>query len=313
MSAIGVSNRSLPHVSDDASLQALPEQCENELLTHAKAGDVGVFLELVQPHMKYLRAMSYSILQNHADAEDVEQETLLKALCHLDQVRNGPSFGGWLLRIGANEARRFLRRRRLSPSVDSDDSPSEDGKQLPKELADSRELPSMRLERKELWTAIGKILSSLDRIYRDVLLLRDVQQLSVSQAATILEISEACVKTRLHRARVQMREQLAPAFHAPKGMWVSVQPTLNGTCKPMRSLTLNPTAICHLPKYIDGQLNRREIAEMQKTLRLSRTPKMLIDSTHRALYVLADNKVFIPPFDYDDHWDELLSSLPATA
>lgn len=313
MSSINVPSTSFPHISDDVSLQALPEECENELLTRAKAGDVELFLELIQPHMKCLRAMSYSILQNHADAEDVEQETLLKALCHLDQVRNGSSFGGWLLRIGANEARRFLRRRRLSPPVDSDDSPSEDGKQLPKEQADSRELPSMRLERKELWSAIGKVLSSLDRIYRDVLLLRDVQQLSVSQTAIILEISEACVKTRLHRARVQMRGQLAPAFHSQRSMWVSVQPAVNGTCKPMRSLDLNHNAICHLPTYIAGQLNRREIAEMQKTLRLSKTPKMLIDSTRKVLYVSADDKVFIPPFDYDHHWDELLSGLPAAA
>jgi RNA polymerase sigma-70 factor (ECF subfamily) len=313
MSAIGVSNVSLPRASDDASLQGLPKECENELLTRAKAGDVEVFSELVQPHMRCLRAMSYSILQNHADAEDVVQETLLKALCHLDQVRNGSSFGGWLLRIGANEARRFLRRRRLSPSVDSDDSPSEDGKQLARELADSRELPSMRLERKELWSAIGKVLSSLDRIYRDVLLLRDVQQLSVSQAAIILEISEACVKTRLHRARAQMRAQLAPVFHAPKSTWVSVQLALNGSRKPMRSLILSHTGICHLSKYIDGELSHREIEEMQKTLRLSRSPKMLIDSTHKVLYVLADDKVFIPPFDYDKHWDELLSSLLAAA
>lgn len=312
MSTMGVSNVFLRDGSDGATLQALPGECESEVLTRAKAGDVGAFLELVQPHLKYLRAISYSILQNHADAEDVEQETLLKALSHLHQLRNGQVFGGWLLRIAANEARRHLRRRRWSPSVDPDDAPSENGKQLPKDIADSRELPSMHLERKELWSAIGKILSSMGRIYRDVLLLRDVQHLSVSQAAIILEISEACVKTRLHRARLQMREQLAPAFHAPVSAWVSVQPTLNGTGKLMRSLILNHSSICDLPKYIDGQLNRREIAGMQKTLRLCRIREILVDSTHKLLYIVADGKVYIPPFAYGQHWDELLSSLSET-
>jgi len=312
MSAIAVSNVPQPHISD-ASLRVLPEECESQLLTRAKAGDVAVFLELVQPHIKCLRALSYSILQNHTDVEDVEQETLLKALCHLHQVRNGASFGGWLLRIGANEARKLLRHRRLSTPMDSDDLPSQNAKQLPKELADSRELPSMRLERNELWRAIGRVLSSLDTIYRDVLLLRDVQQLSVAQTALVLEISEACVKTRLHRARVRMREQLTPAFYAPKNMWVSVQQTLNGTRKPMRSFILNHNAISHLPKYIEGELNRCEIAEIEKTLRLSRTPKVLIDTTHKVVYLLADDRVLIPPFDHDENWDELLSSLPAAA
>lgn len=313
MSTTGGSNVPLPQVSDGANLQALPEGYENELLARVKTGDVGVFLELVQPHMQYLRAITYSILQNHADAEDVEQETLLKALSHLAQVRNGQAFGGWLLRIGANEARRYLRRRRLSPSVNYEGSDEDEGMHLPNEVADSRELPSMRLERTELWNAIRRVLSSLDGIYRDVLLLRDVQQLSVSQAAIILEISEACVKTRLHRARLQMRDQLAPTFHTPKSTWVLVQPALNGSCKLMRPFILNYNAICDLPRYLGGALNGYEIAAMLKTLKVSRTPRILVDSIHNVLYIASDGKVFIPPFYYDERWDELLSNLAEAA
>jgi RNA polymerase sigma-70 factor (ECF subfamily) len=91
---------------------------------------------------------------------------------------------------------------------------SDDGEYIPKDFADWREIPSEALERKELRHALASALNSLPVKYRTVMILRDVQQLSIAETAQVLGISEANVKTRLSRARLQMRDALAPGFVA---------------------------------------------------------------------------------------------------
>jgi RNA polymerase sigma-70 factor (ECF subfamily) len=188
------------------------------LIERIMAGEVELFVKLIQPHEKMLHAVSHSILQNDADAEEVVQETFLKALAHLDQLRNCQCFRGWLLQITVNEARKRLREQRLysSEAVECEKTEADRADFVPRDFTDWRDLPSLSLERKELWTAVSRALRSLDGIYREVVVLRDMQHLTVSQAAMILGISEACVRTRLHRARLQLREQLAPLFGRPR-------------------------------------------------------------------------------------------------
>jgi RNA polymerase sigma-70 factor (ECF subfamily) len=93
---------------------------------------------------------------------------------------------------------------------------NEDGDYVPIDFADWREIPSEALQRKELRNALHQAISDLKPIYRDVLVLRDIQHLSVAETAQMLNISEASVKTRLLRARLQVRDTLAPGFD---GYW----------------------------------------------------------------------------------------------
>jgi RNA polymerase sigma-70 factor (ECF subfamily) len=193
-----------PHIARD----------EPALIERIRRGERALFHELIRPYERGVYLAAYSILRNEADAEEVAQESILKAFLHLGQLREGEKFKSWLLLIVVNEARMRRRkdRRHLYESVDDPGAESEEGEFVPRQFADWREIPSESLERAEVRAAVGRALASLPGIYREVFVLRDVQHLTVTETAEALDISVAAVKTRLHRARLQMREQLAPAF-----------------------------------------------------------------------------------------------------
>jgi RNA polymerase sigma-70 factor (ECF subfamily) len=141
----------------------------------------------------------------------------LKAFKNLSRFRQEAKFSTWLIQISINEAKMKLRkdRRHLYESME-DGQQNDEGDYIPKDFADWREIPSEALEQKELRKALTRALKSLPEKYRTVLILRDVQHLSITETAQVLGLSEANVKTRLCRARLQMRDALAPGFD---GAW----------------------------------------------------------------------------------------------
>ena len=189
---------------------------ERRLLARIRAGERHLFHELIRPYERGLYRAAYGVLGNEADAEEVVQEAVLKALMRLEQLRDDARFKGWLFQVAVNEAR--MRRRKdhkhLYESLDDHGAEDEDGHFKPREFADWREIPSDALERKELRQALERALASLSPKQREILLLRDVEHLSVTETAQALGITETATKTRLHRARLIMRERLAPVFRA---------------------------------------------------------------------------------------------------
>ena len=192
---------------------------EAELIRRVNNGDKEAFYELVHPYERAVFTSTMSILNNQADAEEAAQEAVLKAFANISRFRAESKFSTWLIQIAINEARLKLRkdRRHLYESVDEPLS-SEEGDYIPKDFADWREIPSEALQRKELGDALKRALAALPEKYREVLILRDVQHLSIEEAAQVLRISPGNVKTRLLRARLQMRDALAPGFD---GSWVT--------------------------------------------------------------------------------------------
>ena len=186
---------------------------EADLIARIKAGDRSLFYELIQPYQRTVYAAAYSVLGNPTDAEDAAQEAFLKALTHIGQFRSEAKFSTWLVQITLNEARLRIRKERkgLYSSID-EGGQDEDGDYFPIDYADWREIPSETLQRKELKDALQKALDGLKPIYREVLILRDVEHLSIAETAGALEITESSVKTRLLRARLMMRDALAPGF-----------------------------------------------------------------------------------------------------
>lgn len=186
---------------------------EPEMIERILRGERQLFHDLVRPHERAVYVTAYAILRRREDAEEAAQETMLKALVHLNQLTDRGKFKAWLLHIALNEAR--LKRRddhgALFESIEGDVTDAR-GMFMPRDFADWRELPSEALERKEVRTAIRGALQTLPAIYREVFVLRDVEQLSTGQCAQALGISEQAVKVRLHRARLRMREDLAPVF-----------------------------------------------------------------------------------------------------
>jgi len=194
---------------------------EAELIKSVCDGECEAFYELVRPYERMVYATAISVVKNPADAEEVAQEAVLKAFSNLASFRAESKFSTWLLQITYNEAKMRLRKARshLYESID-DPRPSEDADYWPKDFADWRPIPSELLEDQEMRQAIRKAIESLSPCYREVIVLRDLQNLSIKETTIILGVSEASVKTRLHRARLILRDALAPGFD---GSWVKGQ------------------------------------------------------------------------------------------
>ncbi len=186
---------------------------EQALIRRVQAGEAEAFYELVRPYERAVFLAALAIVKNDADAEDVAQEAVLKAFKSLRGFRQESKFSTWLIQIAINEAKMKLRkdRRHLYESIEQGQQ-SDDGDYIPREFADWREIPSQALERRELRDTLKKALESLPEKYRTILILRDVNHLSITETAQILGLSEANVKTRLSRARLQMRDALATGF-----------------------------------------------------------------------------------------------------
>lgn len=198
-------------------LQPRMELAESELIRRVCAGDQDAFYELLRPHERAIFFAARAVLSNDADAEEAAQEAVLKAFTHIASFRGESKFSTWVIQITINESRMKLRKehRHLYESVDEPRS-DEEGDYWPRDFADWREIPSEALERKELRQALRKALDSLAPKYRQVLVLRDVQHLSIAETAVALGLTQQNVRTRLLRARLQMRDALAPGID---GRW----------------------------------------------------------------------------------------------
>ncbi len=198
------------------------EVSEAELIRRVCQGDKEAFYGLVCPYERAVYVAAVSILNNPSDAEEVAQEAVLKAFTHLAEFRAEAKFSTWLIQITINEARLRLRkdRRHLYESVDEQRA-DEEGEYFPKDFADWREVPSEALQRKQLREALRRAIAALPLKYREVLILRDIQNRSTEETAEILGITEGNVKTRLLRARLQMRDALAPGID---GSWSTGKP-----------------------------------------------------------------------------------------
>jgi len=186
---------------------AEPVAGEKKLVEEVLAGNVERFYELVKPCERLVYLAAQEILQNEADAEEVAQEAVLKAFRNLRLFRGESKFSTWLYRITVNEARMRLRKRR---EVSLDELMAEDDAQettyAPLQLADWREIPGQALEQRELQEQLATAVASLPDKYREVLILRDINGLSIAETAEALTLSLPNVKTRLLRARLMLRD-----------------------------------------------------------------------------------------------------------
>src|SRR5271157_644719 len=206
-----------------------PEQIgrrEQELILNVQRGQHELFYELVQPYERRVYAAALAILRNEHDAEDVAQEAMLKAFANIRQFRAEARFSTWLIQITVNEALMRRRRERTVVMEGLDNRRDEESEYAPRDFADWREIPSETLERKEVRQMLAEALASLGEKYREVFVLRDMQHLTIEETARALRISTASVKTRLLRARLMLRDILAPGLG---GSWSSKLSFAKGT------------------------------------------------------------------------------------
>lgn len=201
---------------------------EQDLIARVQGGERELFYELVQPYERRVYAAALAILRNEADAEDAAQEAMLKAFANIRQFRQEARFSTWLIQVTVNEALMRRRRQRTVIMEPIDDRGDNDAEQdyAPRDFADWREIPSEALERKEVRQKLTEALATLDRKYREVFVLRDVEHMNIQETAEALGISIASVKTRLLRARLMLRDLLAAGWQQG---WFSRLPFEKGT------------------------------------------------------------------------------------
>jgi RNA polymerase sigma-70 factor (ECF subfamily) len=185
---------------------------ESVLVSQAREGDMPAFNELVRRYEGKIFRLAQHVTQNREDAEDVLQETFMKAYEHLDQFKGDSKFYTWIVRIAVNQALMKLRRRKTDKSVSLDEQIDTGEDTIVREIAAWDEDPEQRFSREELGGILDVAVQSLEPPYRSVFVLRDIDELSTEETAEALGLSVPAVKSRLLRARLQLREKLTRYF-----------------------------------------------------------------------------------------------------
>src|ERR1700756_2986286 len=195
---------------------AEPQTEELALVDAARHGDVSAFEQLIKRYDRNVFRIAQHITQNREDAEDVVQDAFIKAYQNLEQFQGNSKFYTWLVRIAVNEALMRLRKRRNDRTVSLDeDVETEDGA-IPREVADWSPNPEQLYGTSELGDILKKTIQGLSPRFRTVFVLRDVEGMSTEETAEMLGLSVPAVKSRLLRARLQLRERLAKYFKNKK-------------------------------------------------------------------------------------------------
>jgi RNA polymerase sigma-70 factor, ECF subfamily len=199
--------------------QVLTALNDSELLRRAKSGDLDAFETLATRYERQVYSLALRILRQQQDAEDITQQTFLSALENLEGFRGESSFSTWLMRIATHAALKILRKRKglevISLEASTEPQEGYDTVPHPEFIADWRQSPEALVEQNETRRLIEEALGQIDEKYRVIFLLRDVEGLSIQETAETLGLSEANVKVRLLRARMQLRELLTAAFGDP--------------------------------------------------------------------------------------------------
>lgn len=195
---------------DNANGQHLID--ESALVELARQGDDNAFSTLVNRYNRKIFRLAKNITQNDEDAEDVLQDAFLKAYTHLDSFHGDSKFYTWVVRIAVNEALMKLRKRRSDKTVSLDEEIDTGEEQVTREIAVWDGDPEQKYGQAELRQILDEAIQNLKPAFRVVFQLRDVEELSTEETAEALALSVPAVKSRLLRARLQLRERLTRVF-----------------------------------------------------------------------------------------------------
>jgi RNA polymerase sigma-70 factor (ECF subfamily) len=198
-----------------STMTASNPEFEADCIRRILAGERHLFHDLIRPCERSIYFLLMSLLRNETEAEDAAQDTAIKVYLNLKNFRGDSQFRTWVLSIARNEGLRRLRkagtRREDSLEAETDE---QTGDYTPAILTSWREVPSEALEREELGALLRKAIEGLPEIYRNVVLLRDIEEMDVRETAVALGVTEGAVKVRLHRARALLQRDLAPRLES---------------------------------------------------------------------------------------------------
>jgi RNA polymerase sigma-70 factor (ECF subfamily) len=223
---------------------------ESELLEAAQGGDAEALEALLESHEARLYRFARRMCRHHEDAEDVLQESLLSAARGISDFRGASSLSTWLFAIARSHCIKKRRRSRFAPTEVSLDAGEADAAQQHPDPGPGPEesLHALRLER-----ALEEAITALDRKYREVFVLRDVEGLTAPEVAKVTGLSIAAIKSRLHRARARVREALAPLLMPPEVL----QAPSGRPC---------PDVVSLFSRYLESDISPRTCARMEEHL-----------------------------------------------
>lgn len=184
---------------------------EKALIARILGGETDLFHELIRPYERMVYSTVFAMVKNASEAEDGAQDTVISAFRHLKGFRGDSKFSTWLVTIAMNEGRKRLRKTKAAALESLDEDKEEhEGDFTPVALTDWREIPSVALEKRELRERVRAAVQDLPQIYREVVVLRDLEELNQEETAAALGINITLVKVRLHRGRMMMQKKLVP-------------------------------------------------------------------------------------------------------
>ena len=190
------------------------EAGDEELLERARQGQPDAFSTLVRRHDRYLYRVARSVLRDDDEAEDVVQQTFLQAFVNLVDFRGAANLRTWLTRIALNDALQRQRRQRSMVELDQLDTAQERVRSDLVLSSLTSPTPEQAAARNQVRETLERAIDDLPPAFRTVLIMRDVEEVSVDETANILAIKPETVRTRLHRARRMLRDSLGEHFTA---------------------------------------------------------------------------------------------------
>jgi len=182
---------------------------ETKLVERAKSGDQSAFCTIMEQHNRRLYRLARAVMKDDTEAEDVVQETYLRAFSNFAQFRGESSLTTWLTRIALNEALGRKRKQRTTVTLESVETAQDASAQIIQFPAMSTETdPERSAAQREIRKLLERAMDALPEAFRLVFVMRDVEDMSIEETATHLGIRPATVKTRLHRARRLLRQSL---------------------------------------------------------------------------------------------------------
>jgi RNA polymerase sigma-70 factor (ECF subfamily) len=185
---------------------------DEQLMLRVGQGDRGAFDEIVRRYTRKMINLAYQITSDRDLAEDIAQETFLRAYKSAARYTEIAKFSTWLYTIAINLCRNELRRRKFKPYSLEEMAEREDEGKMRIDIADETRRPDTDLERREITAHVRRAISMVPSKFRVALVLRDIQGLSYEEVGGILGLPEGTVKSRINRGRLRVREILSPIF-----------------------------------------------------------------------------------------------------
>lgn len=234
------------------------------LLERIRQNDHRAVETLIARYQGHILRFSLKMCNSREDAEDVAQEALLAATRTLKDFRGAASVSTWLYRITRSFCIKRYRRSKFAPErEESLDAESQHG------LADPGQTPEEAVAAQEIEAAVERAIARLEPKYREVLILRDVEGLTAPEVAEVTELSVSAVKSRLHRARVTLRNLLSPVFEP--------------VARPVSGPEGFPSLVEVFSQYLEGEIDAQACARMQAYVEENPAAKAMCDSLNRVL------------------------------